>query len=48
LFDNKFLSATFMAHVKVQNILTIVFLLQCFEVVGWVAGRASGLLKTEW
>ena len=22
--------------------------LQCFEVVGWVAGRASGLQKTEW
>jgi len=22
--------------------------LQCFEAVGWVAGRASGLLKTEW
>ena len=22
--------------------------LQCFDAVGWVAGRASGLLKTEW
>ena len=22
--------------------------LQCFEAVGWVAGRASGLQKTEW
>ena len=21
---------------------------QCFEAVGWVAGRASGLKKTEW
>ena len=22
--------------------------LQCFDTVGWVAGRASGLQKTEW
>jgi len=22
--------------------------LQCFVVVGWAAGRASGLYKTEW
>ena len=22
--------------------------LQCFDVVGWAAGRASGLLETEW
>ena len=22
--------------------------LQCFDAVGWVAGRASGLQKTEW
>jgi len=22
--------------------------LQCFDAVGWTAGRASGLLKTEW
>ena len=22
--------------------------LQCFDDVGWVAGRASGLYKTEW
>ena len=22
--------------------------LQCFDTVGWVAGRASGLYKTEW
>ena len=22
--------------------------LQCFDAVGWVAGRASGLVKTEW
>jgi len=22
--------------------------LQCFDTVGWAAGRASGLLKTEW
>ena len=23
-------------------------LLQCFDAVGWAAGRASGLYKTEW
>jgi len=23
-------------------------LVQCFEAVGWAAGRASGLQKTEW
>jgi len=22
--------------------------LQCFDVVGWVSGRASGLYKIEW
>jgi len=22
--------------------------LQCFDTVGWAAGRASGLQKTEW
>jgi len=22
--------------------------IQCFDTVGWVAGRASGLQKTEW
>ena len=22
--------------------------LQCFDAVGWAAGRASGLYKTEW
>jgi len=21
---------------------------QCFDIVGWVAGRASGLYNTEW
>jgi len=25
-----------------------VLFLQCFDTVGWAAGRASGLLKTEW
>ena len=24
------------------------FCLQCFDAVGWAAGRASGLYKTEW
>jgi len=24
------------------------FCLQCFDAVGWAAGRASGLQKTEW
>jgi len=23
-------------------------ILQCFDTVGWVAGRATGLKKTEW
>ena len=22
--------------------------LQCFDAIGWAAGRASGLLKTQW
>ena len=25
-----------------------IFCLQCFDAVGWVSGRASGLYKTEW
>jgi len=25
-----------------------VWCLQCFDAVGWAAGRASGLVKTEW
>jgi len=27
---------------------TLLLCLQCFDAVGWVAGRASGLEKTEW
>ena len=26
----------------------MIICLQCFDAVGWVAGRASGLYKTEW
>jgi len=29
-------------------IVTIERIYQCFDAVGWVAGRASGLSKTEW
>jgi len=29
-------------------LLTYLLGLQCFDAVGWVAGRASGLYKTEW
>jgi len=28
--------------------LIVPLFLQCFDAVGWVAGRASGLYKTEW
>ena len=28
--------------------LCILHCFQCFDAVGWAAGRASGLLKTEW
>jgi len=27
---------------------TFTLCLQCFDAVGWAAGRASGLKKTEW
>ena len=27
---------------------SLLFRLQCFDAVGWAAGRASGLYKTEW
>ena len=26
----------------------LLFIMQCFDAVGWAAGRASGLQKTEW
>ena len=29
-------------------VVLCVFCLQCFDAVGWAAGRASGLYKTEW
>ena len=30
------------------SLLKAVTCLQCFDTVGWAAGRASGLYKTEW
>jgi len=37
-------------HVYKLYLLTYLHLacLQCFDAVGWVAGRASGLQKNEW
>ena len=37
-------------YYHLQSPLTISLhnLLQCFDAVGWAAGRASGLQKTEW
>jgi len=29
-------------------ILLFFICLQCFDAIGWAAGRASGLLKNEW
>jgi len=31
-----------------QCSLSLLFILQCFDAVGWVAGSAFGLQKTEW
>ena len=31
-----------------SNALTSALCLQCFDAVGWAAGRASGMYKTEW
>jgi len=36
--------AVFFIKLHVQSYMC----LQCFDAVGWVAGRASGLWKTEW
>jgi len=30
------------------SLLATFFCLQCFDAVGWAAGRASGLKKNEW
>jgi len=39
-----------MGHICVDIIFTTLpaDCLQCFDAVGWPAGRASGLKKTEW
>ena len=39
LLDSQLTAIIFSAHCMC---------LQCFDAVGWAAGRASGLLKTEW
>ena len=31
-----------------MSLLYLVTCLQCFDAVGWAAGRASGLYKSEW
>ena len=41
------LGRAFSAHILIFIDLFI-FCLQCFDAVGWAAGRASGLYKTEW
>jgi len=43
LIATKYIYNHFMVNIQV-NLLC----LQCFDAVGWVAGRASGLYKTEW
>ena len=35
-------------HLPNMSCTTRKLCLQCFDAVGWAAGRASGLLKTEW
>jgi len=30
------------------DVLHSILCLQCFDAVGWAAGRASGLYKSEW
>ena len=34
--------------VRVSDEVRALICLQCFDAVGWAAGRASGLKKTEW
>ena len=36
------------ATVHLRLLTSQFYSLQCFDAVGWVAGRASGLQKTEW
>jgi len=35
-------------HLQSPLTISLYNLLQCFDAVGWAAGRASGLQKTEW
>ena len=34
--------------VQTKSDYSVSVFLQCFDAVGWAAGRASGLQKTEW
>ena len=34
--------------VPILRQITLILCIQCFDAVGWAAGRASGLSKTEW
>jgi len=36
------------SQTHVSLITVMIFCLQCYDAVGWAAGRASGLEKTEW
>ena len=36
------------AFFTINYLVLLFFCLQCFDTVGWAAGRASGLKKTEW
>jgi len=33
---------------RYTNLFIIIIIIQCFDAVGWAAGRASGNIKTEW
>jgi len=36
------------SKIKIYFLVVEWVCLQCFDAIGWVAGRASGLQKTEW
>jgi len=36
------------ATAAMSNLLNCDLFTQCFDTVGWVTGRASGLYKLEW
>ena len=53
MVTNVLLSATLLIDLsgpvrEIGCITSVYDCLQCFDAVGWAAGRASGLQKTEW